>query len=234
MASDVSLNTVINQQQNTSSSKETLAGDFSDFLTLLTTQLQNQDPLAPMDSTEFTNQLVAFAGVEQQINTNQKLDSLVSLQYANAFSSSLSYVGLDANYLSNEAYYDGEEDVEISYAIDGDAQTANLFIYDADGNIVQEFDLSNMEGVKEITWDGSTKTGGQAPEGTYSLAIEAVDAAGKPITDSIVVKGRIRGLETQNGSIFALIGERAVPVGSIINVSQPKTTTPVTPVIPTT
>lgn len=229
MASDVTLNSVINQQQNTATSKNSLAGDFSDFLTLLTTQLQNQDPLAPMDSTEFTNQLVAFAGVEQQINTNQKLDSLVSLQYANAFSASLGYVGLDANYLSNEAYYDGESPVEISYAIDGDPSTANLFIYDEAGTIVQEFDLASVEGVKEITWDGMTKTGVQAPPGTYTLAIEAVDAQQKPITDSIVVKGRINGLETQNGSIYALVGERAVPVGSIINVSQPKTPVTETP-----
>lgn len=223
MASDVSLNTVINQQQNTANSQASLAGDFDDFLTLLTTQLQNQDPLAPADSTEFTNQLVAFAGVEQQINTNQKLDSLVSLQFSNAFASSLSYVGLDANYLSNEAFYDGEAPVEISYALDGEPATANLFIYDEAGTIIQEFDLASIEGVREITWDGTTKTGVKAPAGTYTLAIEAVDAAQQPITDSIVVKGRISGLETQNGSIFALVGERAVPVGSIINVSQPLT-----------
>ncbi len=59
-----------------------LADDMQQFLTLLTTQLQNQDPLSPMDSTEFTNQLVQFSQVEQQITSNQKLDSLLALQLA--------------------------------------------------------------------------------------------------------------------------------------------------------
>ena len=79
MVSDVTINSALNQQQKTESAKTGLAEDFAQFLTLLTVQLQNQDPLSPMDTTEFTNQLVAFTGVEQQINTNQKLDSLVAM-----------------------------------------------------------------------------------------------------------------------------------------------------------
>ena len=85
MVGDVSIGTALNQQAQTNSSSVGLASDFNQFLILLTTQLQHQDPLSPMDTTEFTNQLVAFSGVEQQINTNQKLDSLVSLQLGNAF-----------------------------------------------------------------------------------------------------------------------------------------------------
>jgi len=121
MASDVTVNTALQQQARTSNSSAQLADDFDQFLQLLTVQLQNQDPLNPTDTAEFTNQLVAFSGVEQQINTNQKLDNLVSLQLSNTFSSALGYVGLDASYVSSEAFYDGSNDVKINYAISGDS-----------------------------------------------------------------------------------------------------------------
>ena len=79
MASDVTISNALNSQQSTLNSSAQLAEDFDSFLQLLTTQLQNQDPLSPLDTNEFTSQLVQFAGVEQQINVNQKLNSLVSL-----------------------------------------------------------------------------------------------------------------------------------------------------------
>ena len=107
MVSNVTINTALDQQSKTAAAQDKLATDFSQFLSLLTTQLQHQDPLSPMDTTEFTNQLVAFTGVEQQINTNQKLDSLVSLQLGNAMGSALGYVGLDVSYISSEFYNDG-------------------------------------------------------------------------------------------------------------------------------
>ena len=100
--SPVSINTALDQQSKTDAASTQLSKDFNEFLILLTTQLQNQDPLSPMDTTEFTNQLVAFAGVEQQINTNQKLDSLVSLGLGNALGSAQSYIGKEISYISSE------------------------------------------------------------------------------------------------------------------------------------
>ena len=100
MASDVTITGALQNAQNTQQQSVTLAEDFSQFLTLLTTQLQNQDPLSPMDSTEFTNQLVQFSQVEQQINSNKKLDNLVQLQLASVSNVALGYVGLDISYIS--------------------------------------------------------------------------------------------------------------------------------------
>ena len=119
MTGDVTIQNAINSAQTTQSSTVQLAEDFSQFLSLLTVQLQNQDPLSPMETNEFTNQLVAFTGVEQQINTNQKLDDLVSLGLGTSFSASLNYVGLDVSYLSSETFFDGSNPVEFSYAVDG-------------------------------------------------------------------------------------------------------------------
>lgn len=224
MTSDVNINTALKQQQQTGLTDKKLAEDFDQFLTLLTTQLQNQDPLSPMDSTEFTNQLVQFSQVEQQINQNKKLDSLVQLQLSNAFSSSLSYVGMDARYVSSEFSYDGQAPVDISYAISGDALSAKINIYDASGSLVYSGNGDSTTGSHDFTWDGKSTGGAQLEAGTYSVKIAALDADDAPVTTSTVVSGRVRGIETQNGSIYLLIGDRAVSIANVINASLPPET----------
>jgi len=102
MVTDVTTSGQAVQAAQTAQQSVSLAEDFTQFLTLLTTQLQNQDPLSPLDSNEFTNQLVQFSQVEQGINTNSKLDDLLSLQLNGAATSALGYVGLDVQYVSAE------------------------------------------------------------------------------------------------------------------------------------
>jgi flagellar basal-body rod modification protein FlgD len=221
MVSDVTFSSALNQQSQTSNSSSQLAEDFAQFLTLLTTQLQNQDPLSPMDSAEFTNQLVLFSGVEQQINSNQKLDALVSLQLSNAFTSSLNYVGLDVSYLGDEMPFDGTTPTKITYALGDQAVFAKINIRNEEGDVVFSTDAHKSVGKHEFTWDGSMDGGGTAPSGTYTVTIDALDINAQPIDSTTVVTGRVRGVETQNGQIFVLVGERAVPLSSILNASQP-------------
>ena len=219
-SSAVTASTALQNAAQTNASSTQLATDFSDFLTLLTTQLQNQDPLAPMDSTEFTNQLVSFAGVEQQINANQKLDNLVSLSVGNAFSSALSYVGKNAKYASSEFNYDGTNPVEINYAINGTPASSSIHIYDSDGNLLHTQTLAAGSGTDSYTWDGMTDQGTQAPSGTYQIKIDALDSNNKSLDSSTVVSGHVRGIETQNGAIYLLVGDRAVSVSQVINVNE--------------
>ncbi|MCB1580276.1 MAG: flagellar hook capping family protein [Rhodospirillales bacterium] len=221
MVSDVSVNTALNQQAKTQIASDKLAEDFSQFLTLLTVQLQNQDPLSPMDTTEFTNQLVAFTGVEQQINTNQKLDSLVSLQLGNVMGSALGYVGLDASYISSEFYADGESPVTINYALNDVSVDATIRIESETGDLVYEGPAETSAGSHEFIWDGLDQFGNPAPAGTYNVRVDALDINDEAVGSTIVVEGRVRGVETQNGLVFLLIGERAVSVSNILNVSQP-------------
>lgn len=225
MTSDVTLNNALDFASNTKTSSAQLADDFDDFLILLTTQLQNQDPLSPMDSTEFTNQLVNFAGVEQQINANQKLDSLVSLSLGSTFSSALNYVGKDVSYLSGEANFDGSTPVKINYAIDGDASSTTINILNEDGDIVLSKDVSENSAAENFTWDGKDKNGTLVEEGTYTIRVDALDAQNKALKTTTVVTGRVNGIETQNGTTFLLVGERAISIGNVINVNEAKTTT---------
>lgn len=222
MTSDVTINNALDFAQNTANSSAQLAEDFDDFLVLLTTQLQNQDPLSPMDSTEFTNQLVSFAGVEQQINQNQKLDSLVSLGLGSSFSSSLNYVGKNISYLSSEAYFDGTQAVDINYAIQGSSVDTTLNITDSDGKVVFSQEVSDDDGVENFSWDGRNNNGDLLPEGTYGIRVDALDTQNNALSSTTVVTGRVGGVETQNGTTFLLVGERAVSVGNVIKVTEPR------------
>lgn len=222
MVSDVTLATAAGQQANTQASTEQLAEDFSEFLQLLTIQLQNQDPLSPMDTTEFTNQLVAFTGVEQQINTNQKLDSLVALQLGNVMGSALGYVGLDASYVGSEFFSDGTAPTTINYALDGQAVDITIRIENEQGEVIYEEAGATAAGSQEFIWDGTDSFGNPVEPGTYSVRIDALDIDDNAVGSSTVVEGRVRGVETQNGQVFLLIGERAVSLGNVLNVSQPE------------
>lgn len=224
MTSDVTINNALDFAQNTANSSAQLASDFDDFLVLLTTQLQNQDPLSPMDSTEFTNQLVSFAGVEQQINQNQKLDSLVSLALGSSFSSSLNYVGKNVSYISSEAYFDGATPIDVNYAIDGESVDTTINILDEDGKVVFSQKVSDDDNVENFTWDGRNNNGDLLAEGTYEVRVDALDGQNNPLESTTVVTGRVGGIETQNGTTFLLVGERAVSIGNVINVSEPKAT----------
>ena len=222
MVSDVTFASALGQQQGTAGATSALAEDFSQFLTLLTVQLQNQDPLSPIESTEFTNQLVAFTGVEQQINSNQRLDSLIALNLGTAFSESQSYVGNEISYVSNEFEHTGAPS-NVRYSLSNEAVTSNIFVFNQFGEIVYEEDGQTAAGIHEFVWDGTLSSGGIAVPGTYEVRIDALDSQENPVQTSTVVSGIVRGTESQNGQIFLLVGERAVSLSNILNTSAPTT-----------
>lgn len=212
---------VANSANNTVNSGVKLAEDFQQFLTLLTTQLQNQDPLSPMDSTEFTNQLVQFTQVEQQINTNQKLDNLVAMQLASISSVAMGYIGMDVSYISSEMNYDGSKPIDITYALASEAVTSKINVYNEDGDLVYSADAPKNTGMNKFTWSGIKTDGTAVPAGTYTVKIDAVDKTGAAIENSTVVTGHVSGIETQNGVVYVLVGDRAVPISSIVNATTP-------------
>lgn len=221
MVSDVTFSGQIAQAQQTVDQKVTLADDFAEFLQLLTTQLQNQDPLSPMDSNEFTNQLVQFSQVEQQINSNQKLDDLVALQLNNAITTSLGYVGLDVSYISAEIAYDGETPSPIRYSLSAPATTSKINIFDEENNLIYSGDAQNSAGVHEFEWDGKDLLGQDVEAGTYIVSIDSLDAEDNVVQTTTVVTGRVKGIEQQNGVVYALVGDRAVATTAILNAVVP-------------
>ena len=226
MVSDVTFTGQAANAQRTQSQSATLTEDFSQFLQLLTTQLQNQGPLSPMDSNEFTSQLVQFSQVEQQINANTKLDDLVALQLNSAITSSLGYVGLDVSYISAEIAYEQGEETTIKYNLEDAATVSKINIFNEEGNLVFSGDAQKGAGVHEFVWNGNDFLGGQVQSGTYTVSIDALDIEENVIETTTVVTGNVKGVEQQNGIVYALVGERAVPITQILNAVKPTVVVP--------
>ena len=199
-----------------------LASDFSQFLTLLTTQLQNQDPLSPLDSNEFTEQLVQFSQVEQAINTNSRLDDLLALQIGNSSTSALGYVGLDVTYVSAEVPHEEGTNSTIRYSLDGTADIATISIFDEGGGLVFNGEAETSVGAHAFEWNGRDLVNNVVPSGTYTVRIDALDANENVLDTTTVVQSRVRGVEQQNGVAFALVGDRAVPIEQILSAVEPE------------
>ena len=221
MVSDVTTTGQAVQAAQTQQQSASLAEDFTQFLTLLTTQLQNQDPLDPLDSKEFTDQLVQFSQVEQSINTNTKLDDLISLQLNNSATSALDYVGLDVSYVSAEVSLEQGENTTIRYSLDRPASVSQINIFDESGQLVFSGDAERDIGAHTFEWNGRDLVNNELPSGTYVVRIDSLDANEDSVETTTVVQSRVRGIEQQDGVVFALVGERAVPIADILTAEQP-------------
>ena len=165
--------------------------------------------------------MVQFSQVEQAINSNAKLDNLVQLQLNSAASAALGYVGLDVSYISAEIAFDGETAVDLRYSLTEPATLSRINIYDESNQLVYTADAQKTTGVHDFTWDGRDQNGNLVPEGTYVLTVDSFDAEDNQIDTTTVVTGRVKGIESQDGVTYALVGERAVSIGSILNASTP-------------
>jgi len=192
-----------------------LAADFDDFLTLLTTQLQNQDPLDPLDSSEFTQQLVAFTGVEQQIQANQNLEVLAEL-------TRLNNVGSTANYLGNEAFIESptgdhsNDGVTWQYFNEDSAQALTLRVVDDSGATVYQQSGAELVGTQTFAWDGFTAGGTLAPPGNYTLEIEAIDADGDTLNPRIGVQETITSVDNSGFEPIFTVGPNQVTQSEIL------------------
>lgn len=198
-----------------------LTDDFDDFLTLLTTQLQNQDPLEPMDSSEFTNQLVQFSSVEQQIATNQNLEALLNASTLQGDSALLGYLGKTVVAETNTAAL-SSDGASWLYDIGADAESTTLTIRDLNGRLVAQVDGSTAAGIHELQWDG-TDLGGQAlPDGLYQLTIEAQTAAGSAIATTSYARGIATEVDRTGGQSLVKIGDLPVDPTTILAVKDPQ------------
>jgi flagellar basal-body rod modification protein FlgD len=204
---------------STNAASSTLAGTFDTFLALLTTQLQNQDPLDPMKSEQFTQQLVQFAGVEQSINTNKKLEQLIELQTAGQLNSAVSYMGKTVEVISDEMMLNNGT-VTISYGLDRNAETTVITIVDLDGNAVRSFDGETAAGRHELTWDGLDADGSLMPDGVYGFSVVAIDRDDESVGTVAASLGRVTGVEIVDGGLMLNIGELGTPFDSLFAVRE--------------
>lgn len=202
--------------------RQNLTNDFDDFLTLLTTQLQNQDPLDPQDSSEFTNQLVQFSQVEQQINSNQKLEELVTLQDLSLTSIALGYIGMNVQLDGQEFNYKGEGSYEAFYELPpGGADSVQVTIYDENDQPIRTYQGSPEAGRHNVVWDGLNDNDAQVDAGAYRIGVTALNKEGEPIKNRTIVTATVDGIETVNGQIVMKADDLYIPFTSIQAASLP-------------
>ncbi len=196
-----------------------LADNFDTFLTLLTEQLQNQDPLNPMDSQEFVGQLVQFSSVEQQISSNQSLESLLALQSADARMSATEFVGRNVTVSTpNQALANGQ--AAWTYSLPRGAETSELMITDERGAVVATLPGEIAVGEHAVSWDGRTNAGNTAPDGVYTLNVIARDTDGAAIDANVRITARATGVEMIGEEVMVEIGALRVPAGNVIAVRE--------------
>lgn len=200
------------------SSRSRLADSEQTFLSLLTTQLKNQDPLSPLDSNQFTQQIVQMTGVEQQLMTNDLLKMLVGMSDG-GLSSSVNLIGKAVTAESSQATL-ASGAAKWDYTLDRNASSVKYEIVNSAGTTVwSRTDQSVAGGEKSLDWDGRTSAGQQLPDGgTYTLKITATGSGGETINATSHVSGIVTGVQTIAGETVASIGKLKIPVSSITGV----------------
>jgi flagellar basal-body rod modification protein FlgD len=208
----------------TSKSKSSLvdfSNNFDSFLTLLTQQLKNQDPLKPMDSTEFTTQLVQFTGVEQSIRQNSNLEQLISLQGDVQAAAAVNYIGKAVSTSGNSVVL-ANGSAGVTYSLQNPADKAQLQITDSSGNVVRTTEVDATSGTHTFAWDGRGDTGNLLPDGTYSVKFTATTSSGSPVSVLTGRAGVVTNTSVTDGKVILTVhgaaGDTQVPLSDVTSV----------------
>jgi len=194
-----------------------LSGNFQTFLTLLTTQLQNQDPLSPMDSNQFTQQLVEYSQVEQQINTNDNLKTLINQGASQTGAYGVSYLG-KAVTIANGLAPLAKGQAIWAYNLDSAAAQTQLTVTDASGNAVYTGTGENTAGAHVFNWDGKKADGTQLADGTYKLTVTAKAADGSAVNSTVTTTGVVSEVDMTSGTPVLMVGPMAVNLADVSGV----------------
>lgn len=193
-----------------------ISADFQTFLGMLTTQLQNQDPMNPMESSDFSVQLATFSGVEQQVLTNQLLSSLSARMELSELSS---WVGMDA-LTSAATYFDGRPKVLIPPQVEG-ADQAALLVHNAFGAEVARVNIA--PNAADIEFDGIGLDGAVLPDGYYSFEVMSLREGYVLQTDAALSYGRIEEARSENGRVMLVFaGGALVDSGTVRGLRAPQ------------
>lgn len=194
--------------------------DYTTFLNLLTAQIKNQDPLSPMDTTEWTNQLVQYSSVEQQIKANGYLETIANASgAAGSMTSAVGYIGKMIGTDEATATLTDGGSATWNYNLGAAATAATLTIKDANGNTVWSDSADDLTaGTHSFAWDGKDSSGNAVGAGAYTLSISAANTSGS-IDASVGLTGTVTSAETRDGAVVLKIGNSSVALNSVTSVS---------------
>ena len=201
-----------------SSSSSTLSSlnyNFNEFLTLFTTQLKNQDPTKPMDTTEMTNQLALFSNVEQTAGVNSRLDKLLAAQTSTGIGSAVSYIGKTVESTGNQISLSGGT-AEIAYTMPSAGQSVRIDIRDTNGGLISTLAGDPSSGDHQLTWNGTDSSGSQVSDGAYTVSVTATDSSGgATITPTTKTTGKVTGVETSGTDTLLDLGKIQVKMSDV-------------------
>ena len=172
----------------------------NDFMNLLIAQMKNQDPMSPMDGTQFAAQLAQFSSLEQLQNLNDSMTTSINANYAltqsinNTLSATL--IGKGVKISGGNLQNNGQSSVELGYTLPGVASSASLNIFDSNGNLVKSFDnVSNASGDNKLSWDFTDNNGNKLPNGNYTFSVTAKGTDGSNMTADLFKIGTVDGVK---------------------------------------
>ena len=193
-----------------------LTNNFTDFLSLLMTQLQNQDPSSPMDSNQFTTELVQFSSVEQQISTNSSLTQLIQISQASQVEQSAALIGKPVTVTSSKlSLQNGSAEVNFNTTT---AEPVGVAVFNSSGVQVQTASLTSTAGSNSWTWDGKNATGTAMPDGPYTVTVTALGVSGANAKIPFTVTGRATSVQNNAGTVQVQMGGLTLPFSSVVSV----------------
>lgn len=204
--------------QETEAEKDPLGRD--SFLTMLVAQLQHQDPLNPMEGTDFTAQLAQYSQLEQQFNTNDTLESILAALGTRKEDNLIDYIGKEVKGQANAVAVQNGVASNGTYELKSEGD-AVVYIYDSEGNEINSiYKGQKSAGTHTIDWDGRDRYGDLVGNGTYTYEVMALDAAGGYIPVSTSVTGKVTGVTYENGTPFLHVDDRLLDPSTVIGVWQ--------------
>jgi flagellar basal-body rod modification protein FlgD len=198
---------------------QSLAGNFDTFLQLLTTQLQNQDPLDPMDTDTFTQELVEFSSVEQQVDMNTNLQTLISLQQTSEASSAMQFLGSSVTLSGNTASLSSTSPATWSISSSAPA-TGTVTVTNSSGQVAYTGTVSLNSGTNTFGWNGQGTNGVTWPAGTYTLSVNATGANGQAVTTTSQVQGTVTGVNLSQNPPQLIIGGQSYPISAVQSINN--------------
>lgn len=221
--SNVASSAASSTSANTPNSLSSLTSNYNQFLTLLTAQLQHQDPTSPTDTSSFTSELAQFAGVEEQIKTNTNLNQLIALNQTSEVSQSSSFVGKQAVVSSSQmALQNASGTLQFNL---GTAETVGIAVTNSAGKVVANRSADIPAGTSTWSWNGKDDAGNTLPDGTYDVAVVTPNASGSSNAVPFSVIGTITGIsKNSNGGVNVQMGSTSVDMSAVTSLLSAATT----------
>jgi len=197
--------------------------DQTDFLRLLTTQFQYQDPLKPVDNQEFTAQLTSFSSLNQLVDLNKKMDALQNEHLAVSQLQATSLIGKEVSLKGNQLRLGAEGRADIPLQLAADAGRVVVHLRDREGNLMRTIEVGALKmGEQKVAWDGKDDKGNAVSAGDYAIEVDAFDAKGNTVAAATLVKGIVSGVDLSGSEVAVTLNGIQVPLSALLAVRTPQ------------